>query len=63
MSIRPWNSLSKSTNKIFQVLDYGACRDGVPEQKRGRRILVDTEGCEIINSTESNHEADFLDDN
>ena len=28
------------------MLDFGASRDGVPEWKRGRRIVVNTEGTE-----------------
>ena len=32
------------------MLDFGAARDGVPESKRGRRIVVDTDGMEMINS-------------
>jgi F-box and WD-40 domain protein CDC4 len=31
----------------MQVLDFGAARDGVPESKRGQRLVVDTEGMEI----------------
>lgn len=30
-----------------QVLDFGAVRDGVPERKLGRRIVVDSKGREI----------------
>jgi len=29
------------------VLDFGASRDGVPDEKRGHRIVVDTEGREF----------------
>ena len=29
------------------MLDFGAARDGVPEHKRGRRIVVDPRGREI----------------
>lgn len=31
---------------VLQVLDFGAARDGVPEEKRGRRIVVDLHGRE-----------------
>ena len=31
-----------------QVLDFGAARDGIPENRRGRRIEVDSEGNEMI---------------
>ena len=33
---------------ILQVLDFGASRDGVPEDQRGRRILVNDSGQEIV---------------
>ncbi|KAI4163143.1 MAG: hypothetical protein LQ342_003271 [Letrouitia transgressa] len=31
----------------IEVLDFGAARDGVPESKRGRRIVVDIDGKEV----------------
>ena len=31
----------------FKVLDFGAARDGVPDEKLGTRILVDEHGHEI----------------
>lgn len=31
----------------LQVLDFGASRDGVPDFKRGKRIVVNTEGTEV----------------
>ncbi|KAI9811221.1 MAG: hypothetical protein M1827_005553 [Pycnora praestabilis] len=36
-------------NKLtpLQVLDFGASRDGLPEDKRGRRIVVDAKGQEM----------------
>ncbi|KAL9104196.1 MAG: hypothetical protein Q9163_000848 [Psora crenata] len=40
----------------LKVLDFGACRDGVAEHKRGRRILVDGEGREILDYEEQNPE-------
>ena len=30
-----------------KVLDFGAARDGITEQNRGRRIVVDCRGREI----------------
>lgn len=30
----------------FQVLDFGASRDGVPADQRGRRIVVNSKGQE-----------------
>ena len=32
---------------LSQVLDFGAARDGVPTEKRGRRIVVDGNGEEV----------------
>ncbi|WPH00528.1 Hypothetical protein R9X50_00335700 [Acrodontium crateriforme] len=32
---------------VWQVLDFGASRDGVPDEQRGRRIVVDSLGREI----------------
>ncbi|CZT14870.1 related to cell division control protein 4 [Ramularia collo-cygni] len=32
---------------VWQVLDFGASRDGVPESQRGRRVVVDCRGNEI----------------
>ena len=31
---------------VGQVLDFGAARDGIPDSKRGHRIVVDAEGVE-----------------
>jgi hypothetical protein len=31
----------------LQVLDFGAVRNGISETNRGRRIVVDSHGCEI----------------
>jgi len=31
----------------IEVLDFGAARDGIPEDKRGRRIVVNAEGKEV----------------
>lgn len=31
----------------MQVLDFGASRDGVPADQRGRRIVVSSKGHEI----------------
>lgn len=31
----------------MQVLDFGAARDGIPESRRGHRIVVDPRGREI----------------
>ena len=37
---------------LVQVLDFGAARDGVPDSKRGRRIVVDADGVEMNNEDE-----------
>jgi F-box and WD-40 domain protein CDC4 len=36
----------------LQVLDFGASRDGVPADQRGRRIVVNSKGHEIEDITE-----------
>lgn len=40
---------SKETRLIYppKVLDFGAFKDGVPEHRRGRRIVVNAEGQEV----------------
>lgn len=38
---------------VLQVLDFGAARDGVPEEKRGRRIVVDLHGREITDGNDT----------
>lgn len=45
-----------------QVLDFGAARDGIPETKRGRRIVVDAEGVETNNEDERFLELDGTND-
>ncbi|KAL9127091.1 MAG: hypothetical protein Q9217_003966 [Psora testacea] len=47
---------------FIEVLDFGACRDGVPEHKRGRRILVDVEGREILDHHDPNLDVDLMGD-
>jgi len=37
---------------ISQVLDFGASRDGVPVDQRGRRIVVNSKGHEIEDLTD-----------
>lgn len=37
----------------LQVLDFGAARDGVPEEKRGRRIVVDLHGREVTDGNDT----------
>lgn len=50
------------TNFHIQVLDFGAWRDGVPEADRGRRIVVNTEGEEVLETNESTIGADIIPD-
>jgi F-box and WD-40 domain protein CDC4 len=47
---------------VLQVLDFGAARDGVPGSRRGRRVVVDTEGVEIENIDERFLELDGAND-
>jgi F-box and WD-40 domain protein CDC4 len=35
-----------------QVLDFGASRDGIPLEQRGRRIVVNSKGHEIEDITD-----------
>lgn len=35
----------------LQVLDFGAARDGIPDTRRGRRVVVDARGNEIQEPT------------
>ena len=42
------------------MLDFGACRDGITEDKRGRRILVDLEGRENNEAVDANTEVDLI---
>ena len=37
---------------MYQVLDFGAARDGVPESQRGHRIVVDAYGHEAVDEHE-----------
>ena len=45
-----------------QVLDFGAARDGAPESKRGRRIVVDADGMEMISEEDRFMELDGTND-
>jgi F-box and WD-40 domain protein CDC4 len=38
---------------LRQVLDFGASRDGVPAEQRGRRIVVNSKGHEIEDVTDA----------
>jgi F-box and WD-40 domain protein CDC4 len=42
----------------IEVLDFGAARDGVPEDQRGRRIVVDLEGNELPEGSDVMDEGD-----
>lgn len=44
------------------MLDFGAARDGVPEHKRGRRIVVNTEGQEVSDPHDTAVEMDVVAD-
>jgi F-box and WD-40 domain protein CDC4 len=44
----------------MQVLDFGAARDGIPDARRGMRIVVDRNGEEAIEHTESDDAANAL---
>lgn len=38
---------------LGQVLDFGSSRDAIPEEKRGRRIVVNSLGHETSDSNDS----------
>ncbi|KAK3707906.1 SCF ubiquitin ligase complex subunit cdc4 [Vermiconidia calcicola] len=40
-------AVQRNNLTYIEVLDFGASRDGVPEDKRGRRVVVDCRGREI----------------
>ncbi|CAK4034047.1 Cell division control 4 [Lecanosticta acicola] len=40
-------AVQRNNLTYIEVLDFGAARDGVPESKRGRRVVVDIRGKEI----------------
>lgn len=42
----------------IEVLDFGAARDGVPEDQRGRRIVVDLEGNELPEGSDAMDEGE-----
>ena len=50
---------------VFQVLDFGASRDGVPRNQLGRRVVVDTKGRETtevdIVAADQDGDADMAD--
>lgn len=60
VSVRKLRKCSASIELTFsgQVLDFGALRDGVPEAKRGRRIVVNVEGRETYDLHDGNQEVE-----
>lgn len=42
-------AVQRDNMTYLEVLDFGASRDGVPASKRGRRIVVDSDGYEVTN--------------
>ncbi|KAH9862513.1 hypothetical protein IAQ61_009930 [Plenodomus lingam] len=46
-------AVQRNSMTYIEVLDFGASRDGVPLEQRGRRIVVDSTGQEIDDVTES----------
>ncbi|KPI40883.1 Cell division control protein 4 [Cyphellophora attinorum] len=45
-------AVQRDGSTFIEVIDFGAARDGEPECKRGRRIVVDESGREVINDDE-----------
>ena len=56
------SSHSYCLSSFLQVLDFGAARDGVPEHKRGRRIVVNTEGLEVSDPHDTTVEMEIVAD-
>lgn len=46
VSIPAFLCTEKYAANVHQVLDFGASRDGVPPDQRGRRIVVNSKGHE-----------------
>ncbi|KAF2849985.1 WD40 repeat-like protein [Plenodomus tracheiphilus IPT5] len=46
-------AVQRNSMTYIEVLDFGASRDGVPPDQRGRRIVVNSKGHEIEDVTES----------
>ncbi|KAK4986512.1 SCF ubiquitin ligase complex subunit cdc4 [Elasticomyces elasticus] len=40
-------AVQRNNMTYIEVLDFGAARDGIPDQRRGKRIVVDSRGREI----------------
>ena len=55
------SSGSLSLTYVIQVLDFGAPLDGIPEMKRGKRIVVDVDGSELNETNEQRENAIDLD--
>jgi len=46
-------AVQRNSMTYIEVLDFGASRDGVPAEQRGRRIVVNSKGHEIEDVTDS----------
>ncbi|KAH7083277.1 WD40-repeat-containing domain protein [Paraphoma chrysanthemicola] len=51
-------AVQRNSMTYIEVLDFGASRDGVPADQRGRRIVVNSKGHEIEDITEDAMDAD-----
>jgi F-box and WD-40 domain protein CDC4 len=49
-------AIQRNNMTYIEVLDFGAARDGVPESQRGRRIVVNTQGVEIVDAIDDDVE-------
>jgi len=52
MALRSFAHARRLTDGL-QVLDFGASRDGVGRDQRGRRIVVDARGQEVEDAAEN----------
>ncbi|KAF2089472.1 WD40 repeat-like protein [Saccharata proteae CBS 121410] len=51
-------AVQRNAMTYIEVLDFGASRDGVPADKRGRRIVVDSRGLEVEDVDDNAAEAE-----
>jgi len=55
-------AVQRNNQTYIEVLDFGASRDGVPENKRGRRTVVNTDGIEIVDPHDNTIDMDATPD-
>ncbi|KAK4697129.1 F-box and WD-40 domain protein CDC4, partial [Lecanoromycetidae sp. Uapishka_2] len=53
-------AVQRNNLTYIEVLDFGASRDGVSASKRGKRIVVNTEGQEVSDPHDASTDADLM---